>query len=181
VRLKILALLAGALVASVAVVGVAEAGVVTKASSSLTARVLPKHINPTSIKKAKYKWTVRGNLTYGQYCPNGAKVFPYCETVPKNVACSGKVFWTAKIGKSNLVSKANKTIGSGGTTIKSNCTYTFSHTFPTSDFVSKAKLHDASSQRHVGVFFYVSFQGNADLKGSTARRQEVIAKVLDKG
>ena len=100
-RLKLLALLAGALVASVAVVGVAEAVVVTKATSKLTARVLPKHINPTSIKKANYTWTVRGSLTYGQYCPNGANVSPYCENVPKDLACTGKVTWYMKIGKSN--------------------------------------------------------------------------------
>ena len=180
-RLKLLALLAGALVASVAVVGVAEAVVVTKATSKLTARVLPKHINPTSIKKAKYKWTVRGSLTYGQYCPNGAKVFPYCENVPKGLACKGKVTWYMKLGKSTLVAHANKKVGSGSAPINSKCTYVFSHHFPTSDFVSKTKLKNASAQRHIGVFFYVTFTGNTVLNPSSARRQEVIAKVLDKG
>lgn len=179
-RLRILVLLVGALVASVAVVGVAEASAV-KATSKLTARVLPKHINPTSITKAKYKWTVRGSLTYGKFCPDGANSPPYCETLSKAKACPGKVSWTAKIGKSNLVSDSHKTIGTGRTTMKSNCSYVFTHTFPTSDFVSKSKLHDASSQRHVGVLFYVSFGGNTFLVRSTARRQEVIAKVLDKG
>jgi hypothetical protein len=177
VRLRVLALLAGALVASASIVGVAVAS--QKASSKLTARVLPKHINPTSIKKASYKWTVRGTLTYGRYCPNGASNQPYCETLSKAKACTGKVTWYTKIGKSTLVSDANKKIGSGTTTIKSNCTYSFSHKFPTSDFVASHALHDASSQRHVGVFFYVTYKGNTFLLGSSARRQEVIAKVLE--
>jgi hypothetical protein len=179
VRLKVLVLLTGVLVASVAVVGVAEAQLV-KAPSFLTARVLPKHINPTSKKHANYTWNVTGGLRYGNYCPNGTNVSPYCEPPPKSTACTGKVNWIAKIGKSTLVAKGNHTIGSGSTTIKGNCTYAFKHHFPTSDFVAKSVLHNASSARHVGVFFYVSFAGNSVLKPSKARQQEIIAKVLEK-
>jgi hypothetical protein len=179
VRLRVLAVLAGVLVASVAIVGMADAGSIkVKASSKLSARVLPKHINPTSKKKAKYTWNVRGGLTYGQYCPNGAKVFPYCETVPKNLACQGKVTWIMKLGKSSLLADAKKTVGRGSAPITKSCTYSFKHHFPTSDFVAKRNLKNDSASRHVGVFFYMTFPGNTYLNGSKARQQEVIAKVL---
>jgi hypothetical protein len=177
VRRKVVALLTGVLVASVAIVGVAVAS--QKASSTLSARVLPKHINPSSRRHANYTWTVRGTLTYGKYCPNGTGTSPYCETLPKSKACKGKVTWYAKAGKSNLIADGNKKIGSGSAPINSKCTYVFSHHFPTSDFVASHTLHDASSQRHVGVFFYVTFTGNSFLKSGSARRQEVIAKVLE--
>ncbi len=180
-RRKVLALLVGALAASAAVVGVASASAFVSAPSTLTARVLPKHINPTSIKKANYTWTVRGALTYpSQFCPKGATA-PYCETITKALACKGKVTWYMKIGSSSLIADGNKKVGSGSAPITSKCTYVFSHHFPTKDFVSKTKLKNASTQRHVGVFFFVTFTGNSVLKPSNARRQEVIAKVLDKG
>ena len=182
-RRKVLALLTGVLVASVAIVGVAYAtSAFPKEPSKLTARVLPKHINPKSIKKANYTWTVRGTLTYAsKFCPKGANVPPYCEILPKADACKGKVTWHTNLGKSTLLADGNKKIGSGSAPINKKCTYVFSHHFPTKDFVSKKKLKNASSARHVGVFFYVTFTGNSFLKSSSARRQEVIAKVLDKG
>ena len=179
VRLKVLALLAGALVASVAAVGVADAAsIFGQAPTKLTARVLPKHINPTSIKKAKYKYTARGTLTYpSKYCPNGATVYPYCEDLTHAV-CTGKVTWYAKLGKNPAIKKSNKKVGSGSTSLTGKCTYVFSHRFPTSDFIAKHKA-PGRANRHVGVEFFITFKGNTYLKGSSARRQVVVAKVLE--
>lgn len=178
-RLRVLALLTGVLVASVAIVGVAVAS--QKASSALGARVLPKHINPTGSKHANYKWTVRGTLTYGKYCPNGATVFPYCSNLPKSSACKGTVTWTTKLGKDSLLAHAGKQIGSGKTTIKSNCTYVINHKFPTKDFIADKALGHDSSLRHVGVIFNMTFTGNSFLNSSKSRTNVVIAKVLEQG
>jgi hypothetical protein len=165
--------------ASAAIVGVAVAS--QKASSKLSARVLPKHINPVGTKHAKYKWTAHGTLTHGQYCPNGANVFPYCETLPKSKACKGTVTWTTSLGKDRLLADSGKKIGSGKTAIKGNCTYAFSHKFPTNDFIADKVLGHDSALRHVGVIFRMTFTGNSFLNSSKARRQVVIAKVLEQG
>jgi hypothetical protein len=179
-RLNVAVVLVALLAASLTAAGVANAvGIV--APTKVTAAVLPKHINPPSIKKANYTYHARGTIVPPkQICPSGvAPPSPYCTKVPKS-ACSGTVSWIAKIGKNSLLAASNKEVAHGKAPVRS-CAYRFSHHFPASLFIANRHLGGFSSSRHVGVLFYIHFNGNSVLKPRNARRQTVIAKVLEQG
>jgi len=177
-RVKVVAVVVGLLAVSLVAVDMAgAAGFVP--TTNVVARVLPKHINPPSIKKANYTWHVHGNITYpSYYCPNGTHNPPYCARVPKSSACKGKITYTVRMGSDKLLAASGKKIGSGSTTLRGNCTYKFSKHFRTSLFISRHRLKNDKTIRHLGVLFYVHFAGNSVLTARNARVQTVIAKVL---
>lgn len=145
----------------------------TIAPSKLTASVAPPHR-----LKRPYRFTITGRLTYPKtVCPKGNTNKKYCVTVGR-ITCGGKIQIRVRLLKDKLLARSNKLVTTRSAPLRPDCTYRYRLTLLKSLFIARVrKLAPHAKGHFVGVAFFVTFLGNAQLTGKSARRQVVIAEV----
>jgi hypothetical protein len=153
----------------------AGAGASQFSSLGFVSRAVPKHI-----KTPPFTFTNLGRLKLPKFvCPTGVTNPAYCSAPPAG-SCSGKVKVIVSLRPNPYLDpKGGKVIKRFTTTIKSNCHWRKTVTFPPKELSTHAKLNYLKRNAYVGIDFKASFMGNQFVKPIAGRTQTVIAEIQE--